>query len=93
MYTRSMAQPSADPHAEKDYLRSTLLPPGMASAVPGALEALLKAQAELDAGTKAELAAAAAIEPAKALAADGRKGKGARETRHLVPMSKRRGQK
>ena len=66
----AMAQPSADPHAEKDYLRSTLLPPGMASAVPGALEALLKAQAELDAGTKAELAAAAAIEPAKALAAE-----------------------
>ena len=66
----AMAEPSADPHAEKDYLRSTLLPPGMTSAVPGALEALLNAQAELDAGTKTELSAAAAIEPAKALAAE-----------------------
>lgn len=52
----------------KILLRDTLLPDGMTSAVPGALKALLRAQAELDAGAKAEQAAAAAVEPAKALA-------------------------
>ena len=61
----AMVVSSADAHDEKDYLRGTLLAPpaetGMTSAVPGALEALLKAQAVLDAGAKAELATAAAV--------------------------------
>ena len=62
---------AVDEHAEKDYLAGTLLPEAAATtAVPGALEALLRAQAALDAAAADELSAAAAVEAAAAVAAE-----------------------
>ena len=67
---------AVDEHAEKDYLRHAAAGGGNDRQL-GALEALLRAQAALDAAA-GRVPAAAAVEAAAAVAAEGRRGRGGR---------------